>query len=124
MFIDAFLNEEFCERLKLFVYGYDGRTGRHVLVSRDWRKVKERLLFSLTNMGQPIIHVVDANYANRGELYLKHRYEGVPLDPEKARDTLKNLHRVWRRPVHMETEDDDHGRLFSYDGAEGKTTRL
>jgi stage V sporulation protein R len=124
MFIDAFLNEEFCERLKLFVYGYDGRTGRHVLVSRDWRKVKERLLFSLTNLGQPIIHVVDANYANRGELYLKHRYEGMPLDPEKAKDTLKNLHRVWRRPVHLETEDDDRGRLFSYDGTESKTTRL
>src|SRR5688572_7118258 len=102
MFIDAFLNEEFCERLKLFVYGYDGRTGRHVLVSRDWRKVKERLLFSLTNLGQPIIHVVDANYANRGELYLKHRYEGVILDSEKAKDTLKNLHRLWRRPVHLE----------------------
>ena len=57
-FIDAFLNEEFCERLKLYVYGYDSRAGRHVIVSRDWRKVKERLLFSLTNLGQPIVHVV------------------------------------------------------------------
>jgi stage V sporulation protein R len=123
-FIDAFLTEEFCERLKLYVYGHDTRTGRPVIVSKDWRKVKERLLFSLTNLGQPIVHVVDANYANRGELYLRHRYEGVPLDVEKARDTLKNLHRVWRRPVHVETTDDDRGRLLSYDGTEHKTTRL
>ena len=124
MFIDAFMNEEFCERLQLFVYGYDVRTGRHVIVSRDWRKVKERLLFQLTNLGQPIIHVTDANYANRGELYLQHRFEGIPLDVEKARDTLKNLHRVWRRPVHIETVDDERGRLLSYDGVEHKSTRL
>jgi stage V sporulation protein R len=124
MFIDAFMNEEFCQRLELFVYGYDARTGRHVIVSRDWRKVKERLLFQLTNLGQPIIHVTDANYANRGELYLQHRFEGIPLDVEKARDTLKNLHRVWRRPVHIETVDDERGRLLSYDGVEHKSTRL
>jgi len=125
MFIDAFLNEEFCERLKLYTYGYDSRSGQYVVVDRDWRKVKQRLLFSLTNMGQPIVQVVDANYANRGELYLKHRFEGVPLDIEKARDTLRNLHRLWRRPVHLETaEEDERGRLLSYDGAEHKSVRL
>jgi len=123
-FIDEFLNEEFCERLKLYAYGFDSRSGQHVIVSRDWRKVKERLLFSLTNLGQPIIHVVDGNYANRGELYLRHRYEGVPLDVEKAKDTLANLHRIWRRPVHIETMEDDRGRLLSFDGSEHKSTRI
>jgi stage V sporulation protein R len=123
-FIDAFMDEEFCERLKLYVYGHDPRTGRSVLVNRDWRLVKQRLLFSLTNAGQPIIRVVDANHANRGELYLKHQFEGVPLDVEKARDTLKNLFRVWRRPVHLESVEDDRGRLLSYDGTESKSIRL
>ena len=123
-FIDAFMDQDFCERLRLFTYGYDSRTGRHVVVDKDWRKVKQRLLFSLTNMGQPIIHVVDANYANRGELYLKHRFEGVPLDVEKAKDTLKNLHRLWRRPVHIETQDDDRPRVISFDGTETKSVRL
>jgi stage V sporulation protein R len=123
-FVDAYLDEAVAERLKLYVYGWDPRAGRHVVVSRDWRKVKERLLFQLTNMGQPMIDVVDANHANRGELYLKHRYEGVPLDLAKARDTLKNLFRIWRRPVHIETVEDDRGRLLSYDGQEAKATRL
>jgi stage V sporulation protein R len=124
MFIDAFLTEEFCERLKLYVYGWDSRSGQHTIVSRDWRKVKQRFLFSLTNLGNPIIHVTDANYANRGELYLLHRYEGIPLDVEKAKDTLKNLHSLWRRPVHIETMDDDRGRLLSFDGTEHKTARI
>jgi stage V sporulation protein R len=123
-FIDDFLSEDFCERLKLYVYGYDSRSGRHVVVSKDWRKVKEKLLFSLTNLGQPLIDVVDANYSNRGELYLKHRFEGVALDVENAKDTLKNLHRVWRRPVHLETVDEGRDRLLSYDGSEHKVTRL
>jgi stage V sporulation protein R len=123
-FVDAFLSQEFCERLKLYVYGYDSRSGRHVVLDRDWRRVKERLLFSLTNLGQPIVHAMDANHANRGELYLKHQYEGVPLDEEKARDTLQNLHRLWRRPVHIETSEDDRGRLLSYDGTEHKATRI
>jgi stage V sporulation protein R len=123
-FIDAFMNEEFCERLKLYVYGYDTRTGEFVIVDRDWRKVKDRLLTSLTNLGHPIIQVVDANYANRGELYLKHRFEGVPLDLEKAKDTLKNLQRLWRRPVHLETTEDDRGRLLTFDGIENKSARL
>jgi len=123
-FIDAFLNEEFCERLKLFVYGYDSRSGTHVIQDRDWRKVKSRLLFSLTNLGQPLIHVEDANYANRGELYLKHRFEGVPLDVEKAQDTLKNLHRLWRRPVHIETAEEDKRGLLTFDGSEHKSVKL
>jgi len=124
MFIDAFMDQEFCERLRLYVYGYDTRSGRYVVVDRDWRKVKERFLFSLTNLGQPIVHVQDANYGNRGELYLGHKFEGVPLDMEKARDTLKNLHRLWRRPVHVETVEDERGRLLSYDGTEHKNVRL
>jgi stage V sporulation protein R len=123
-FIDAFMTEEFCHRLRLYTYGYDSRSGRYVIVDRDWKKVKDRLLFSLTNMGNPIIHVVDGNHGNRGELYLKHRFEGIPLDVEKAKDTLKNLHRIWRRPAHVETMDDDRGRLLSYDGSEHKSTRL
>jgi stage V sporulation protein R len=123
-FIDAFLSEDFCERLKLYVYGYDSRSGRHVIQSKDWKKVKEKLLFSLTNLGQPLIEVVEANHGNRGELYLKHRFSGVPLDLEKARDTLRNLHRLWRRPVHVETVEDGRDRLLSFDGAEHKSTRL
>jgi stage V sporulation protein R len=123
-FIDTFLTDEVCERLKLYVYGFDARSGHYVVVDRDWRKVKAQLLFSLTNLGHPVIAVLDANHANRGELYLKHRYEGVGLDMEKAGDTLQNLHRIWRRPVHLETVEDDRGRLLSYDGSEHKSTRL
>jgi stage V sporulation protein R len=124
MFVDAFLDEEFCERLKLYTYGFDPRSGQYVVTDRDWKKVKQRLLFSLTNLGQPIVQVTDANHANRGELYLQHRFEGVPLDVDKAKDTLANLHRLWRRPVHLETADEEHARLLSFDGTDHRWVRL
>ncbi|MGE3181771.1 MAG: SpoVR family protein, partial [Phycisphaerae bacterium] len=69
-FIDEFLTEEFCDRHKLFQYRKDPQTGKMVQVSRDFPKVKQQLLFMLTNHGQPYIYVVDGNYNNRGELYL------------------------------------------------------
>src|SRR4029078_12762624 len=124
MFIDACVDEDFCSRLQLYSYGYDSRSGRYVVIDRDWRKVKRRLLFSLTNLGQPVVHVVDANHANRGELYLRRAFEGLPLDLEKARDTLRNLHALWRRPVHLETMEDERGRILSFDGREHASTRL
>jgi stage V sporulation protein R len=123
-FLDAFLTEEICARLQLHVYAYDTRAGRNAVTSQDWKQVKQRLLFSLTNLGHPVVQVLDANHGNRGELYLEHRFEGVPLDVEKAKDTLRNLHRVWRRPVHLQTVEDGRDRLLSFDGTEHKAARL
>ena len=45
--------------------------GQLRIVSRDPARIKQTLLYQLTNMGQPFIYVVDGNYCNRGELYLE-----------------------------------------------------
>ncbi len=39
--------------------------------------------------------------------YLKHKYQGVELKLDYARDTLANLQRLWGRPVYIETVVDD-----------------
>src|SRR5690606_4348087 len=90
-FIDEFLTPDFVRRHGLFTYEYDQRTGRYVISDRDFEAVKEKLLFMLTNFGQPTIDLVDANFLNRGELLLVHRYEGVPLKLDHALETLENL---------------------------------
>src|SRR5262249_651649 len=91
-FVDEFVNADFAEAQKLYVYGYDQATNRYVIVDRDYKKVKEQLLSALTNFGQPIIYVVDANWKNRGELYLLHDWGGADLDLTAAQRTLKNVH--------------------------------
>jgi stage V sporulation protein R len=117
-FIDEFLTLEFCREHKLFSFGYEADSDAYVIESREFPKIKQRLLFSLTNMGRPIIHVIDGNYKNRGELFLDHQYNGVELKLDYARDTLVNLERLWRRPVHIHTVLDDTKTVLSYDGSD------
>jgi len=119
-FLDEFITPEFAEEQKLYVYGINQATGRAEIVDRDWRKVKESLLNALTNFGQPIIEVVDANHGNRGELLLRHRWTGADLQFEQALETMKNLYRLWRRPVAMETAEEGKPRRLVFDGEEAR----
>ena len=76
------------------------------------------MLFQLTNVGQPVIEVEDANFRNRSELLLVHRHDEVDLDDRYSQATLKNLHILWKRPVHIATIKGDRSVLLSYDGTE------
>jgi stage V sporulation protein R len=116
-FIDDFLTEEFCRDQKLFTYSLNERSGNYEIDSRGFQAVKEKLLFSLTNMGNPFITIVDGNYENRGEMYLKHRFDGVELRPDYARATMENLYRMWTRPVHLQTVVGETVTIFSWDGS-------
>jgi stage V sporulation protein R len=117
-FIDAFLTLDFCREHKLFQFGYNPDTEYYEIESRAFPQIKQQLLGNLTNMGRPQIAIRDANYKNRGELYLEHTYTGVELQASEARDTLVSLHRMWRRPVHIETVLDDYVCQLSFDGHE------
>ena len=115
-FLDTFLTPEFCQKNKFFMFAYNEANDYYEIASREFYKVKEQLLDSLTNHGRPVIRVTDGNYKNRGELYLMHQFQGMPLKLDYARDTLTNLHRLWRRPVHIETIYEEKPTVLSYDG--------
>jgi stage V sporulation protein R len=119
-FIDEFLTEDFCVRNKFFVYKHNKRTGRYEIDTRDFPAIKKQLLFQLTNFGQPIIQVEDANFENRGELLLTHMFEGVEMQPDYMRETMRNLAAVWGRPVNLATVVDNQARLIHFDGKEFK----
>jgi stage V sporulation protein R len=119
-FIDEFLTEDFCIRNKFFVYKHNKRTGRYEIDTRDFPQIKKQLLFQLTNFGQPIIQVEDANFENRGELLLSHMFEGIEMQPDYMRETMRNLQAVWQRPVNLATVVDNQARLIHFDGREFK----
>jgi stage V sporulation protein R len=123
-FIDEFLTPEFVDRFKMYHYRYDPSTRRMVVVNRDFAKIKAQLLFMLTNHGQPYVYVLDGNYANRGELYMGHKHNGVDLDIKYAVETLKNVQRIWRRPVHLAALINDEMVLFSYDGEQSQQQKI
>jgi stage V sporulation protein R len=123
-FIDTFLTRDFCVEHKLFVYNYNPNTGNYEISDRDFKAVKQKLLFSLTNHGQPFIFVIDGNFRNRAELLLQHRYEGVELDLEYAKETLRNIFLVWRRPVNLETVMNGSPKLLTCDGNDFRKSDL
>ena len=116
-FIDAFLTPEFCVRQQLFQYHFNESSNYYEIASREFQAIKQQLLNGLTNHGRPFIYVVDGNYRNRGELYLLHQYEGIELKQDYAQDTLRNLEKLWSRPVHIETIIDDKPSIISFDGS-------
>jgi stage V sporulation protein R len=115
-FVDTFLTEDFCREQKMFAYKFDPEQNAYVISGRDFKKVKQQLLFSLTNFGQPLIYVREANHENRGELYLEHRHEGIDLKMDYAKATLENIQKVWSRPVYLETAVEGRGKLLRFDG--------
>ena len=117
-FIDTFLTPEFCVENKMFTYAYQEQAGIYYIDSRDFQKIKQRLLFSLTNFGKPWIYVVDGNYRNRGELLLAHQFNGIELRLDHAADTLANLQYLWGRPVHLQTLVDGKPTMLSFDGTD------
>ena len=117
-FLDEFLTPEFCAKVKLFTFAHNPRANEWQIASRDFEMVKQKLLFQLTNMGQPIIEVEDANFRNRAELLLVHRHAGVDLDERYGHETLRNLFTIWKRPVHIRTMKGDRAVLIGFDGKE------
>ena len=121
-FIDEFFTLDFCRQNRFFTFAENRRSGRYEIETREFKKIKTQLLQQLTNSGQPFIYVVDANYHNRGQLLMAHRHEGVDLRLSYARDTLRNLERIWRRPVSILTIIDDKPKRVRYDGSEIQIT--
>jgi stage V sporulation protein R len=115
-FIDEFFTQEFCEEKKFFSFSMNERTGNYEIDSKEFRQVKQKILFQLTNFGEPFILVEDGNHENRGELLLRHRHEGIDLQPDHARATLTALYRVWRRPVTIISVFDNKPRALKFDG--------
>jgi stage V sporulation protein R len=114
-FVDDFLTEELCHRNQLFVYRWNPQTRRKEIATRDFKAVKSQFLRQLSNGGAPVLEVVDANFENRGELLLVHRWDGLDLRVDYAQATLRNLKRIWKRPVRLHTQKDGKGRIYVAD---------
>ncbi len=117
-FIDEFFTLDFCREHGFFAYGYDKKRRQFLVETRDFVEVKKKMLAQLTNFGHPVIKVIDGNFENRAELLLEHTHEGTDLDVGYGQETLKNLHRIWTRPVHLLTTFEERRAMLTFDGSE------
>jgi stage V sporulation protein R len=113
-FIRNYLTKELIEELDLYLYAK--QDGEWVIVEKNWEKVRNGIVHSMANFGDPYIVIEDGDYKQNRELYMKHMFEGVPLDLGYADKTLQYVHTLWGRAVHLETMMDNKKVLLSYDG--------
>lgn len=123
-FIDEFLTPDFVREHKLFSFNWSNRNERYEIESREFASVKEKLLFQLTNGGNPFIYVEDANFDNRGELLLRHDHQGLDLRQDYAKEVMRSMLRIWKRPINVTTVVEGKPVMLRYDGKEHATRHL
>jgi len=113
-FIRNYLTPELVAELDLYVYKAEGDELK--VVEKDCGKIREMIVASMTNFGNPYIVVEDGDYRGNRELMLRHYYEGQELDIDYAERTLQHVYNLWHRPVHLETVLNEKPIQLSFDG--------
>lgn len=103
-FVRNWLDAEMAEKLGLFVYDAK-RNGEIKVGERDIYRLHEAILGPKFNFGSPRVGVSELR--RDGTLELQHEYEtdGRGLDLERAHNVVHYIHRIWRRPVVLQTVD-------------------
>jgi stage V sporulation protein R len=121
-FLRNYLTKDLIEDLDLYIYRKEG--DEWVIVEKNWEKVRDAIVASMTNLGNPYLVIEDADYRRNSELYIKHCFEGQELDLVYAEKTLRYVYQLWGRPVHLETVWDGKRLLLSCDGERNTKTTL
>jgi len=121
-FLRNYLTEELIKELDLYLYRKEG--DEWVIVEKNWEKVRDGIVASLTNFGYPYLVVENGDYHGNRELYIKHLFEGQELDLIYAEKTLQHVYLLWGRPVHLETVYEGKRILLSYDGERNSKSTL
>ncbi|GGH87266.1 stage V sporulation protein R [Pullulanibacillus pueri] len=121
-FIRNYLTQHIVEEEDLFIY--EKVEDELKVTDKDFNDIRSELLHSRINGGFPYIVVEDGDYASKGELYLKHQYEGTELDLNHLEKVLEYVHKLWGRDVHLETVIKESPVLFSCDGNKVNRKRL
>jgi len=109
-----YLTKELVEELDLYLYQKDG--DEWVIVEKNWERVRDGLVASMTNFGTPYITVNDADFNGNTELLLEHHFEGQELDLVYAEKTLEHVYYIWGRTVHLDTVFEGRAARLTYTG--------
>ncbi len=109
-----YLTKDLIDDLDLYLYAKED--DEWVIVEKNWEKVRDGIVASMTNFGYPYITIEDADFNRNSELLLKHHFERYELDVKYAQKTLEYVYAIWSRPVHLDTVFEERPVRMSYDG--------
>lgn len=123
-FLRNHLTDDLIEEHDLYLYALD--SGEWKITEKDPALVREYLIELFTTGNIPFIQVEDADYRRKRGLYMRHirgKYPQWSLDISYMEKVLSGIaQKLWKRPVHLETEIDGARVLFTCDDA-GKISK-
>lgn len=102
----------------MYTFGYNATKQQSGISCRECKEIKTPLLDSLTNFGQPVIQVHDANLRTRSEALVRRQYLGTAPRLDYAKQVLVNRHRIWKRPAYLEALVGDRTHGIGFDGTD------
>lgn len=106
IFINEFLTQDFCDKWEFFEWK-KYPNGEYKIESRDYKRVKTKLLQKYVNGGLPDIRLADHNHQGKGYLLLQHYWEGRILYQRYVESVMCSLYYLWGRDVVLATRDSD-----------------
>jgi stage V sporulation protein R len=103
-FIRNYLTDELAQELRLFRYKAS-RDGAIEVVDRDINALRDALLGPKYNFGAPAVAAMHVDVDGTLHIVHDHASDGRGLDVSRAEKVLEYVHRVWRRPVKLQTID-------------------
>ena len=104
-FIRNYLTEDLANKLNLFQYKQI-RKGEYEVVEKNLDTLKEGILADKFNFGAPSIHVKSILSDGTLSLHHEHKIDNRGLDLVRTEKVLGYIQSVWRRPVKLQTVDD------------------
>ncbi len=104
MLIDEFMDQDFCDKYEFYIW-QKNEENEYVLISRDIKDIKFRLLQDTGMNSFPVIKVKNANFLNLGHLLLEHTWTGRTLNFKYTTEVIKFLCRLWGKPAVLTTYD-------------------
>jgi spore cortex formation protein SpoVR/YcgB (stage V sporulation) len=108
--LSEFFTEEFCEKYEFFEWEKQPN-GDVILISRDYKKIKNNLLKQYANRGLPDVRLVDPNHRGKGYFLLEHQWSGQILHEQYAKAVLAAIFHLWKNKVILSSKNDDNEEI-------------
>jgi len=106
MLINEFFTEEFCYKYEFFEWTKTAN-GEYIIASRDYKKIKRKLLKRFLNGGNPDVKLADPNFLGKGYFLLEHEWDGRELYEPYLKAVLTSVRCLWNDMVILATRTKD-----------------
>jgi stage V sporulation protein R len=101
-----FFTAEFCNKYEFFEW-QRFPNGEYVLVDRDPKKIRKKLMMKYLNGGLPDIRLTDPNHRGKRIMFLEHVWDGRMLFAPYVKATLEALYYLWGNTVCLSSKNND-----------------